>query len=82
MFVEAGIIVNSKTALAIPIEALITENDKNFVLLLDTSNKEYAFKKVKVTIGEKSDKFVELISTDEINTSSKILTKGVFDVIN
>jgi len=35
MFVEAKIKVSSKEGLAIPAEALISENNKNFVLLLD-----------------------------------------------
>lgn len=83
MFVEANIIVNSKKGLAIPTEALISENNKNFVLLLQQNNdKEYSFKKVPVTIGEKSGKKVEIIPDNQINASSKILTKGVFDLAN
>jgi len=37
MFVEADILVASKKSLAIPLEALIIENNKNFVLLLDNT---------------------------------------------
>lgn len=82
MFVEAKILVDTKKGLAIPIEALITENDKNFVLLLDSTKKEYSFKKVKVSLGEKSEKYVEIIPDSEINGNSKILIKGVFDIAN
>jgi RND family efflux transporter MFP subunit len=82
MFVEAGILVDTKKGLAIPTEALITESNKNFVLLLDSSKKEYSFKKVKVLLGEKSEKYVEILPDSEINASSKILTKGVFDIAN
>lgn len=82
MFVEAGILVDKKKGLAIPIDALITEDNKSFVLLLDSSKKEYSFKKVKISIGEKSEKYVEIIPDSEINASSKILTKGVFDIAN
>ena len=82
MFVEAGILVDTKKGLAIPVESLITESNKNFVLLLDSSKKEYYFKKVKVSIGEKTEKYVEIIPDSEINASSKILTKGVFDIAN
>jgi cobalt-zinc-cadmium efflux system membrane fusion protein len=83
MFVEAAIVVDSKKGLAIPTEALITENNKNFVLLFkEEKNNTYFFKKVAVKIGEKSEKYVEIISSDQINSSSKILTKGVFDVVN
>lgn len=83
MFVEAGIVVDSKKGLAIPVEALITENNKNFVLLLkDDKNNSYAFQKTAVTIGERADKYVEIIPNNQINASSKILIKGVFDVSN
>ena len=82
MFVEAEIIVDSKKGLAIPSEALLTENNKNFVLLLENEKNGYSFKKVSVTVGEKSEKFVEIIPNSIINTSSRILTKGVFDLAN
>ena len=82
MFVEAEIITDSKKGLAIPAEALLTENNKNFVLLLDSEKNGYSFKKVSVSVGEKSEKFVEIIPNTIINASSKILTKGVFDLAN
>lgn len=83
MFVEASIITDSKKSLAIPAQALITENNKNFVLLLQSDkNNSYSFKKVGVTVGEKSEQFVEIIPNAQINANSRILTKGVFDVAN
>ena len=82
MFVEAEIIIDSKKGLAIPSEALVTDNNKNFVLLLDNENNGYSFKKVSVTVGEKSENFVEIIPNTIINASSRILTKGVFDLAN
>ena len=83
MFVEAKIKINSKKGLAIPAEALISENNKNFILLLaNNKNNKFSFRKVAVTVGEKSEKSVEIIPDNVINTSSKILTKGVFDLAN
>jgi cobalt-zinc-cadmium efflux system membrane fusion protein len=83
MFVEAKIKINSKKGLAIPADALIAENNKNFVLLLDNNkNNIFSFRKVAVTVGEKSEKAVEIKSDNLINVSSKILTKGVFDLAN
>jgi cobalt-zinc-cadmium efflux system membrane fusion protein len=82
MFVEAGIVVDSKKGLAIPVEALITENNKNFVLLLDKEKNGFSFKKTSVSLGEKSENLVEILPNSAINTSSKILTKGVFDLAN
>jgi RND family efflux transporter MFP subunit len=83
MFVEAKIVINSKKGLAIPSEALVTENNKNFVLLLEsTKNNSYSFKKVAVTIGEKNKDFVEIFPNTIIKASSKILTKGTFEIVN
>jgi membrane fusion protein, heavy metal efflux system len=81
MFVEAKIKTNSKKGLSIPTEALISENNKNFVLLLNNdANNILSFKKVPVTVGEKSEKAVEIIADNQINASSKILINGVFDL--
>jgi hypothetical protein len=49
---------------------------------LDNEKNGYSFKKVSVTTGEKSENFVEIIPNTAINPSSRILTKGVFDLAN
>ena len=82
MFVEANIIVDSKKGLAIPAEALINEENKSYVLLLQNEKDGYSFKKVAVKVGEKSEKFVEILPNATINANSKILTKGVFELTN
>ena len=82
MFVESRIIINSKKGLGIPIDALISENDKNFVLLLKENKNNYIFIKTLVSIGEKSEQFIEILPNETINQNSKILTKGVFDLTN
>jgi RND family efflux transporter MFP subunit len=83
MFVEAKIVISSKKVLAIPSEALLTENNKNFVLLLaNKKNNIYSFKKLAITIGEKNKDFVEILPNSVIKASSKILTKGAFDISN
>ena len=83
MFVEANIKVSTKKGLAVPVDALVNENNKNFVLLLETiKNNRYSFKKVAVAIGTKNKDFVEILPNNIINASSKILTKGVFEIVN
>lgn len=83
MFVEAKIVTSTKKGLAIPSEAVISENNKNFVLLLESNkNNIYTFKKVAITIGEKSNDFIEILPDNEIQAASKILTKGTFDLAN
>jgi cobalt-zinc-cadmium efflux system membrane fusion protein len=83
MFVEASIIIGTKNGLALPFDALISENNKNYVLLLiSNKNNTYSFKKVAVRIGEKNSSFVEILANSQINASSKILVKGAFDITN
>lgn len=82
MFVEATILTDSKKGLAIPTDALITENDKNYVLLVKNNSKaDYTFEKTEVKVGEKSADSIEIIESNKVNKNSKILTKGVFDSI-
>ncbi len=82
MFVESEIIIDSKKGLAIPAEALVTENNKNFVLLVKNEKNGYSFQKVSVIVGSKSEKFVEILPNTAISASSRLLIKGVFDLVN
>ncbi|WP_291119186.1 efflux RND transporter periplasmic adaptor subunit [Flavobacterium sp. UBA6135] len=82
MFVEANIITDTKKGFGVPSDAIITENDKHYVLVLSNKTTEYKFKKVAVTVGEKSEKFIEIMPNDNVNAETKLLTKGVFDIIN
>ena len=82
MFVEAKIVINSKKGFGVPQEAIITEDSKTFALVLNKEGKEYVFKKNAVSLGEKSEQFVEIIPSENINQTTKILTKGVFEITN
>ena len=82
MFVEATIVTNSKKGFGVPLDAIITEANKHYVLVLERMNKEYKFKKTAVTLGEKSEKFVEIIIDKNVNSTTKLLTKGVFELTN
>jgi membrane fusion protein, heavy metal efflux system len=48
----------------------------------DDKNNKFSFKKVGITVDEKSEKAMEVIPDNQINASSKILAKGVFDLAN
>lgn len=81
MYVEAKILTETKKGLGIPIDALISDNDKNYVLLLKSNSTNlYNFEKVAVEIGESSEYFIEIKENNKINKNAKILTKGVFDI--
>ena len=83
MFVEAAIVIGSKNGLALPVDALISDNNKNYVLLeVSNKNNSRSFRKVAVIIGEKNSLFVEIVPNNQINAASKILVKGAFDISN
>lgn len=82
MFVEGQIITASKKGLGVPSDAIIRENNKNYILLLEGENKGYKFKKIAVSLGEKSGDFVEILPDDVVSATTRLLTKGTFDVTN
>ena len=83
MFIDAAIVTDTKKGLGISKEALGLENEKNFVLLLKSEdNKAYYFQKVTVQKGASNENNIELIPSKTINAQAKILTKGVFDILN
>lgn len=83
MFVEASIVTDSKKGWAIKKEAISTKDHKNYVLLLQSKSKGlYIFKKVAVQLGQTNENFSEIIPNKEITSDSKLLTLGVFDLLN
>ena len=82
MYVDANIVIDSYESLAIENEAIFTENNNNLLLILEPNKKKYTFKKALVKTLNKSENFTEIITDENINLNTKILTKGVFDVTN
>ena len=56
----------------------------SIISTLSAVEKQFAENTVrnKIKVGEKSEKFVEIILNSLINTSSRVLTKGVFGLTN
>ena len=82
MFIDAGIIIGSKTVWALPVDALITEENDHFVLLLQSSDdNEYVFRKVKVQTGDRNGDYMEIIPDEPVTASSTLLLKGVYNTM-
>ncbi|MBK5722161.1 efflux RND transporter periplasmic adaptor subunit [Dysgonomonas sp. Marseille-P4677] len=82
MFIEAQLIVDSRRVLSIPVDALITEEGSNFLLILESEKDGiYTFRKTLVKIGDRNNDWIEIIPNDNINLGAKVLAKGVFDII-
>ena len=82
MFVEAGLVTESRSMLSVPFDAIVKEEGNSFLLVLDSENNEnYLFRKILIKTGERNDDFMEVIPGDNIKPDSKVLVKGVYDVI-
>ena len=77
MFVEAEIIINSVQKTALPISAILEEDDKFYVLALKGKNEtSYKLEKIEVIIGSKNEEWVEVVGL--ILNEKEILLKGAF----
>lgn len=79
MYVEAEIITYTAEKLALPLEAVLEEDDKYYILILrEQNNNTYMFEKTMVHIGLKSETSIEIIDVDGTLKSKQILLKGAF----
>jgi cobalt-zinc-cadmium efflux system membrane fusion protein len=82
MYIDAGIVIDTKTVWALPVDAIITDNEEHFLLLLHSSDdNEYVFRKVKVQTGKRNGDYMEILPDEFITGSSVILLKGVYNAI-
>jgi len=77
MYVEAAIITSEREAMAVPEEALITEQDGDFVLtLISEENGRLTFRKVPVQTGLSSQGFTEILDEG----LKDVLLKGTYNL--
>ncbi|MDH6310138.1 cobalt-zinc-cadmium efflux system membrane fusion protein [Dysgonomonas sp. PFB1-18] len=82
MFVEAQLIADSRNAISVPFDAVTTEEGNNFLLVLESEKESiYTFRKTLVKTGERNGDWIEIIPDDKLDSDTKVLTKGVYDVI-
>lgn len=79
MFVEAKIEINSVEKKALPTNALLEDDGNYYILVLkEDKGTSMNFEKVKVNIGIKSEKWVEIMDENSTLQNEKVLTKGAF----
>ncbi|WP_340201460.1 efflux RND transporter periplasmic adaptor subunit [Ascidiimonas sp. W6] len=82
MFVEAEIVTESVLAKALPETAVVAFEDHFLVLeLVEEDNSGYYFKEVSVKVGNAYDGNTALTSLENLSITSKVLTKGAFNLI-
>ena len=79
MYVEAEIITYTAEKLALPLEAVLEEDDKYYILILnEQTNHGYTFEKEMVHIGLKNETSIEIIDVDHTLKNKQILVRGAF----
>ncbi|KEZ94107.1 efflux RND transporter periplasmic adaptor subunit [Nonlabens ulvanivorans] len=82
MFVEAGIVIDSASAKALPETAVANMDNENYVLILDeTTNAGYYFTQVEVEIGQQLNQYIEIVTDSKINDEITFLIKGAFNLV-
>jgi len=81
MFVDAGIVIENKTAKALPSETVVEQEGKFYVLrTTDTKDTAYTFESLEIQPGNSIGGFTEIKNVDSFSGSDTFLTKGAFDV--
>jgi len=77
-YIEAKIIVDQKSAAALPSEAIIKSGEDYYVFVVDkTENQMYFLRKEKVNIGNSLNGYTEIIGGGKL---SKVVTNGVYNL--
>ena len=77
MFVESDIIIDDKTSKALPENAFVDVNNKNYVLVLKTKdNDNYTFIKEEVIVGNTYNGFTEIKDNSIFKIDSQFLLGG------
>jgi cobalt-zinc-cadmium efflux system membrane fusion protein len=82
MFVNAEIITDTSTAIALSENAFVSLENATYVLVLDEEKgANLYFKQVKVHTGKTANGFTELIDSKALNKTDKVLISGAFSLI-
>lgn len=82
MFVNAQLVISSRKALSVPFDAVIVDADTPYILTLAADeNDTYTFEKTPVATGERNGDWIEIIPKETIPSTTKVLFKGVYDLV-
>ena len=82
VYVQADIYTTSDSRPSLPQEALVEVDDKNYVLVLDSSSDTgLTFIKKEVKTGVSNNDDIEILNAGDFNENSEFLVKGAFNLI-
>lgn len=85
MYVSASIDVGSQTMPAVPVDAIVKSDGKNYIFALveeDNKSEVMHFQKVEVVTGITDLGYIEIKPLEEIKQNSKIVIKGAFYILS
>lgn len=81
MYIEAKILVNNRPYPALPSNAVVNLDNKNYILVKKSfDNNRYTFVQKFVKIGMKNERYTQILNAEEFQDSD-ILVKGAFQLI-
>lgn len=79
MYVEANILTRKSVANSLPAQCIVENDNKSFILVLKSENQDqYLFEKKLIETGRHSEKNIEILSSEVITKSDKVLMNGAF----
>lgn len=80
MYVEGRIVTGSQLCLALPSDAIVHVDGKNYVFMLNTKQKgeHYSFSRHEVSTGSVQNGYTEVVPCEHMNKNSKIVTDNAF----
>ena len=83
MFVEANIVTDSETVMALPSEAVVqTDNNTHILRLISKGNNGYRFETVKIETGNSHDGFTKIVDYGALGADDLFLVKGAFGLLD
>ncbi|AVR46257.1 efflux transporter periplasmic adaptor subunit [Christiangramia fulva] len=82
MFVDAQIVIGSQKAMAIPSESVVSLDDKNYVLVLNSKEKNiYYLDRREVLTGDSYKGYTLIKNAADFKNGDQLLVKGAFPLI-
>ncbi len=82
MFVQAEIITDNTNEMALPDNTIVSLDETNYVLVLDSSSeKEYIFSRREVIPGDNQNGFTIIKNSEDFAEDSQFLVRGAFPLI-
>jgi cobalt-zinc-cadmium efflux system membrane fusion protein len=82
MFVAAKIYTSHDSTLALPKNAVISVENKFYVLRkIESETEALTFERVEVEVGQTNEAYTQILNGGDFNTNAKILVEGSFNLI-